>query len=98
MLELVKAAIEGRKNLIINYHPGVRNVEPHALGYSSSGDVLVRAYQTSGASASGEHINWKLFRLDRVNSVENGEDIFIGPRPEYKRGDRAMKGGIIAQL
>lgn len=98
MLELVKSAIEGRKTLIIDYHPGVRNVEPHAVGYSSSGDILIRAYQTSGASASGEHVNWQLFRLDRANGVDDGGDVFDGPRPEYRRDDSAMKGGIIAQL
>lgn len=98
MLGLVKDAIEGRTNLIIDYDPGERQVEPHAVGYSASGDILIRAYQTGGASASGEHANWKLFRLDRARSIVPGGEEFAGPRPEYKRGDRAMKGGIIAQL
>ena len=98
MLELVKNAIEGRRNLILHYDPGARSIEPHAVGYSSSGEILLRAYQTSGASASGEHANWKLFRLDRAISVDDGGAVFDGPRPEYRRGDRAMRGGIIAQL
>jgi predicted DNA-binding transcriptional regulator YafY len=98
MLELVKSAIEGRTTISLDYYPGARTVEPHALGYSASGDVLLRAYQTSGASESGENVNWKLFRLDRAGSVSDGGSSFAGPRPEYRRGDKAMKGGIIAQL
>ena len=58
----------------------------------------MRAFQTEGASASGEHEHWKLFRVDRAESIELSSDSFDGPRPEYKRGDRAMKGGIIAEL
>lgn len=73
-------------------------IEPHALGYSEEGHVLLRAYQTDGASASGEHINWKLFRLDRMATIQASGKLFDGPRPLYRRGDSAMKGGIIAQL
>lgn len=98
MIADVQHAIEAREVLEINYDPGVRVIEPHAVGYSSSGDILLRAYQTSGASASGEHATWKLFRLDRVGSVSKTGDQFDGPRPGYRRGDKAMKGGIASQL
>jgi hypothetical protein len=98
MLSAVKHAIEGRQVLEINYPPGKRFVEPHALGYSADGNVLLRAYQIAGASASGEHVNWKLFRIDRAGGAGPTGNVFGGPRPDYKRGDSAMKGGIIAQL
>ena len=95
---LVTAAINNRKVLRIVYPPGARLVEPHALGWSADGNLLLRAYQTEGASASGEHEWWKLFRTDRAQSIELAGTTFDRPRPEYKRGDRAMKGGIIAEL
>ncbi|MGD9786099.1 MAG: WYL domain-containing protein [Hyphomicrobiaceae bacterium] len=94
----IKAAIEGRSCLRINYHPGERLVEPHTLGRGSDGQTLLRAYQVSGASASGEHEHWKLFRLDRVNSVEPAATPSDAPRPGYKHGDSIMKGGIISQI
>jgi predicted DNA-binding transcriptional regulator YafY len=98
MLSAIKKAIEGRQVLEINYPPGKRIIEPHALGYSADGNVLLRAYQTSGASASGEHANWKLFRIDRAGSVGPNGKTFGGPRPDYRRGDSAMRGGVIAEL
>lgn len=98
MLSAIKQAIEGRKVLEIDYPPGKRFVEPHALGYSADGNALLRAYQTAGASASGEHVNWKLSRIDRAGSAGPTGNSFSGPRPDYRRGDSAMKGGIIAKL
>lgn len=94
----IESAIEGRMILEICYDPGRRIIEPHAYGYSSEGNLLLRAFQTSGASASGEHENWKLFRMDRSGSVSGTGETFLGPRPGYKRGDKAMKGGVIAEL
>ena len=91
-------AITEQRVLELDYMPGMRMVEPHAYGRSANGDLLLRAYQTSGASSSGEHEHWKLLRLDRANMVQLTDEIFDGPRPGYRRGDKAMKGGIIAEL
>ncbi len=91
------AAINERRTIRLNYHPGARTIEPHAYGTGSSGQHLLRAYQTEGASASGEHRNWKLFRLDRVRSLEMLNQTFDGPRPEYRQNDKAMRR-IFAQL
>jgi len=98
MRTLFSNAINERRTVRVYYDPGWRTVEPHALGYSKEGHLLLRAFQTEGASDSGEHINWKLFRLDRMREADTGNDNFNDPRPGYKRGDSAMKGGIIAQL
>lgn len=57
---LITAAINQKQILRLTYPPGVRLVEPHAFGRSSDGNLLLRAYQTEGASASGEHDWWKL--------------------------------------
>ena len=34
----------------------------------------------------------------RAGAVKETEDVFLKARPEYRREDSAMKGGIIAQL
>jgi hypothetical protein len=98
MRELLEAAINGRKLVKIWYEPGTRSIECHALGYGSAGQILLRAFQIDGASSSNEHVNWKLFRLDRVRDVELTDIGFDGPRPEYKLNDRVMTRGIICQL
>ena len=96
-IAVIASAITERRTIQLYYEPGLRIIEPHAVGYGSSGQVLLRAFQTDGASASGEHVNWKLFRIDRIVSLEITAAGFEGPRPEYKRDD-AMKRGIISQL
>jgi len=98
MLSAIRNAIEERKILEIDYPPGKRIIEPHALGYSSDGKLLLRAFQTDGASATGKRKDWKLFSLDRVNGISSSGGNFGGVRLGYRRGDSAMKGGIVAQL
>lgn len=98
MLQTIKDAIAAKRTITINYPPGMRTVEPHALGRSADGNLLLRAFQTDGASASGEHKDWKLFRLDRAANVGGTGNAFPGPRAGYRKGDTAMKGGVIAEL
>jgi predicted DNA-binding transcriptional regulator YafY len=98
MLPILVAAIEGRRLVSIWYDPGVRVIEPHALGYGSDGQLLLRAFQVAGASGSGQPVHWKLFRLDRIKDAKLNGGSFRKPRPEYQRDDRAMPRGIIAQI
>lgn len=98
MLDVIQDAITNRRRLKVNYAPGERLVEPHVLGRSQEGKILLRAFQVSGASASGEPHNWKLFRIDRMGESSDSGEGFDGPRPLYNPDDSAMKGGIIARL
>ena len=98
MQSVLIAAIEGRRLVSLWYDPGARVVEPHALGYGSNGQLLLRAFQVEGASASEQPFHWKLFRLDRMRDARLNDGSFPAPRPEYKRDDFVMKRGIIAQL
>jgi WYL domain len=98
MSRLIEHAIHNKRLVKINYFPGDRLVEPHTLGWSTDGKLLLRCYQRSGASASSEPQHWKLFRLERSGSVEVTEIEFVGPRQGYNRIDPVMKGGIIARL
>ena len=83
-------AIRNKQRLRIHYDPGERIIEPHAFGQSTAGNDVIRAFQVEGASASREHVNWKLLRLDRITGLTLLPDVFPGPRPEYRRGDRHM--------
>lgn len=98
MKDTIADAIRCARKLRVHYLPGLRTIEPHAMGYSKDGKSLLKAYQTEGASASGEHRHWKLFRLDRMGSAQVIDETFSGPREGYKRGDIAMKGGIEEEL
>lgn len=97
-ITLIKEAIDAQTVVDLVYHPGRRRIQPHVLGLSSDKNYLLRAFQVEGSSESGEHINWKLFRLDKVESIELTNESFIADRPEYNPNDKVMKGGIIARV
>lgn len=96
MNSTVIQAIRDRKVLELRYHGYSRIVEPHAYGRDKDGDEILRCYQTSGGSESGERIGWKLLKVREVFSLHLTKDIF-SIRPEYKRNDKAM-GYIFEQL
>ena len=97
-LAALTAAIQAKRCLRIWYDPGVRIIEPHTLGRGSDGQLLLRAFQVSGASSSSEHENWKLLRVDMISTIEPDATPSLAPRDGYKRGDKAMKGGIIRDI
>ena len=88
--DTVCTAINNKRLLRIWYDPGERLIEPHTHGDSNDDNSLLRAYQVSGASKSGEPTDWKMFRLDRADSIVLTDETFPGPRPGYRRGDSAM--------
>ena len=97
MNPIICQAIQERRLLRVNYTVGMRTVEPHAYGESASGNELLRAFQIAGPHADPGH-DWDLFRVDRITSIDILTETFPGPRPGYRRGDSAMKGGIFCEL
>ncbi|MEZ5681624.1 MAG: hypothetical protein R3E14_10055 [Erythrobacter sp.] len=77
--------------LSLTYNEYSRIVEVHAVGVSAAGNRLMRVFQVSGGSASGETVGWKLMRLDATSNLVVTDQVSKAPRPLYKRGDRAMK-------
>jgi len=82
----------------LRYGWGLRLVEPHAYGHNDNGHDLLRCYQTSGASESGENRGWKHLRLDEINGLRVLQDQFARPRQGYKRGDKALDAQIYCEL
>ena len=93
---LCKAIAEHLKLQLV-YDWGHRVVEPHAYGVGDEGQELLRVYRVGGASQSGEPIGWRLFRVDEIRTLHVLADTFPGPRPGYRRNDKAMTR-IYAQL
>jgi hypothetical protein len=89
MNSTVSQAIQMRQVLELRYHDYSRIVEPHAYGRDKYGDEILRCYQTSGGSESGEWAGWKLLKVREVFSLDLTNDNFLA-RPEYKRNDKAM--------
>lgn len=89
MNQIVIQAIKERHMLELRYHGWSRIVEPHAYGRDKSGDEVLRCYQVSGGSVSGERFGWKLLKLREITSLHMGDKGFT-PRLDYKHNDKDM--------
>jgi hypothetical protein len=96
MNAILSQAIQQTKVLELRYHSYSRIVEPHAYGRDNDGDEILRCYQTSGGSESGERVGWKLLKVREAFSFHLTDTSFSA-RPEYKRNDKAINH-FFAQL
>jgi hypothetical protein len=87
------------KNLkkCVNLHYGGHNrtVEVHAVGRNKSGNTLLRCFQVSGSSHSGQPKAWKLMDVSKISSCSIADLDSNAPRPKYNASDKEMTAGII---
>lgn len=86
----IATAVQGRNLLSFMYDGYRRTVEPHTYGTDKKGHSALRAYQVAGGSESGQYVGWKLFHTSEMHGVTVQPQTFAGPRPGYKRGDKAF--------
>lgn len=106
-METVLDCVRNRKKCIIYYDGdepggrGLREIEPVALGYSKSDNLVVRGWEDSGASHRGylktrPMPGWRLFRLDKILSIKPTGEIFNQAKPNFNpSGDKSMKSVIL---
>ena len=58
-------------------------------GRDKDGEEILRCYQVSGGSVSGEKVGWKILKVHEVFSLNLLKEKF-DVRTGYKRGDKAM--------
>jgi hypothetical protein len=90
MNQMICGAIREKRIVELRYHSYSRFVEPYAYGRGRDGEGLLRCYQLSGGSESGERIGWKLLKTAEIFALQLTDSHFIS-RPEYRRGDKAME-------
>ena len=83
-------AIASQRHLELRYHDYNRIVEPHAYGRDKGGYEILRCFQLSGGSESGQRTGWKLLKVTDIYFVHGLEDKFQ-LRPDYKKNDKAME-------
>lgn len=98
----VQDSIKQKKVIIIYYDgddnggKGYRTIEPVCLGVSKKGNMVLRAWETEGASWSekneGNYLpGWRFFRLDKIFTYKPTMDNFTEMRPNYNpNGDKLM--------
>lgn len=96
-INLVREAIQSRKCLSIQYGGHHRVVEVHAVGITKDGNPIVKAWQVSGESQSGNPTPWKHFRLDRASFISLSDQDSEAPRDGYVPDDRCFNV-IFAQV
>lgn len=83
----------------IRVKPGVRvRAEIVALGLSSKGNLIVRAYvQPPSVTKKGyDKTNWRTFIVSRMSNINVIEDVtFDAKRPGYKDGAESTRGPMV---
>jgi predicted DNA-binding transcriptional regulator YafY len=89
---VISNAIRNKQTAKISYNSenssgrGMRIIEPAELGYNAKGELLVRAWQVSGASFSRSVMKapipgWRSFKLDRITGWRNTGEEYQDIRP-----------------
>ena len=106
-IETVMDAVKNKKKCIIYYNgdepggKGLREIEPVAFGRTVNGNLVVRAWENSGASHRGylktrPLPGWRFFRLDKILTMKPTGEIFKQIRPNFNpNGDKSMSSVIL---
>jgi hypothetical protein len=86
---LVRAILEHRL-VGFTYQGRERIVEPHLLGLHEAGEPMLLAYQTAGASRSGDVPGWRTFITTSMERVEILDQTFPGPRSDMRTAAAPM--------
>lgn len=94
-MQILIDAIRERRILSFNYDGLAREVEPHAVGTTSKGKLVLRGFQPDGETQRG--LGWKLFTVDKIEDLFVRAATFAGPRDGYRMGDKQI-ANILEQL
>ena len=84
-------AISQRAEVEFWYEGGMRTVEPHCHGTSRADNEVLRGFQVSGHSESGDPVAWKLFDVSKMSRFRKTGVTFRTNRPSYNPDDKHMK-------
>jgi len=86
MRQLICNAIRNKVILKIIYKGTMRMCEPHLLGYDSTNDLTLSAWQISGKSGVG----WRDYHVSKATDISITENNFVTARPGYSRRDKTI--------
>jgi len=90
MNQNICSAIRDKRIIAFYYDGGLRNIEPYCYGVTKNSNEVLRAFQISGYSRSGNPKRWKLFSVSKISNLKILVEIFQGNRRDYNRNDPAM--------
>lgn len=92
MEDTIAESIREMRCIEFMYDGTRRTAEPHIIGHSATGKLMLSAFQTSGGSG----VHFRSFDVARISNLSISTP-FDGPRPGYNRGDRSFLR-VLAQL
>jgi predicted DNA-binding transcriptional regulator YafY len=84
--DLLCQAIANRQIVSFRYKGTLRRVEPHLVGYDSSGDLTLSAWQLSGGTGQG----WRDFHVARLSGLATTDETFERARDGYNPMDSTL--------
>ncbi len=84
--DLLCRAIRERRLVSFVYEgtsPSRRTVEPHIIGRSREGHLLLSGWQRTGGSGEG----WRNYHVPTMSDLAASDERFAGPRPGYNPDD-----------
>jgi hypothetical protein len=87
--EIVEA-IENKSVLRFSYNGQERIVEPQTYGVSATGKEVLRAFQKSGGSKSGQSQIAKLFDMEKISGLKKTGEHFCEALAAHNPNDSAM--------
>lgn len=89
MIDTLISAIRERKEVEFTYSGLDRIGQPAAVGVSTSGNEVLRIYQTVGGHIHPNH-EWDLCYVSDLSNVRVTDNTFTVDPPGYRKGDRGM--------
>jgi predicted DNA-binding transcriptional regulator YafY len=102
-LELLKDFVNDKFVCTVDYRgerigdilDGIRIIEPYTVGVMENGDTYLRAWLIKGISKTGKVDprvvpGWRLFRIDRIKSINSNNEKFEVPKKGYNDKDTSM--------
>jgi len=102
-LELLKDFVNDKFVCTVDYRgerigdilDGIRIIEPYTVGVMENGDTYLRAWLIKGISKTGKTDprvvpGWRLFRIDRIKTINSNNEKFEVPKKGYNDKDASM--------
>lgn len=83
-------AISDQRIVEFHYRNKKRVVEPHKVGKTTKGNVVLSGYQIEGHGNEITPPDWGLYKLSKIDGLTVTDRTFNGPRPNYSPSDQRM--------
>ncbi len=83
-------AVDNQNVVEFRYQRKKRIVEPHKVGRTTKGNVVLSGFQAGGRGNEINPPDWGLYKLSKISDLNVTNQTFAEPRPKYSRSDRRM--------